>query len=100
MEPAPSDARKRQYGMPVTPARGGAAVLRPGTNFAKSSEYAPHFRKVRWVLLTHESGSSEIAHRRRRTDLPRLRPSQYHMESLRAHATSDNTTAGSTGIRP
>src|ERR1700757_3322918 len=73
---------KRQRGIPVTPAIGGAAVFRPGMNFATSRERAPYRWKVSSARRTQESGSMEILHRKPRMEAPRRRPSWYQTVSL------------------
>ena len=50
------------------PASGGAAVLKPGTNFANSSEPAPKRVNTFSVWRTQESGSSAIRHNRLSTE--------------------------------
>ena len=50
----------------LAPASGGATVEKPGTNFAKSSDFIPHRSKRASVSRTQESGESEILHSVRR----------------------------------
>src|ERR1051326_4513137 len=56
------------------PARGGAMVLRPGINFARSRERAPCLEKTPSVRRTQESGSREILLRNCRIRMPLRRP--------------------------
>ncbi len=47
----------------MAPARGGATVEKPGTNFATTREGNPHFSKIDVVCRTQPSGESETRHR-------------------------------------
>ena len=56
--------------MRIAPASGGAMMASPGTNLAMMSELTPHRSKRICVLLTQESGSSDILHRVLSTRMP------------------------------
>jgi len=84
--PALSNMTKRSMGTCVIPANGGASVLRPGTNLAKSSVLGPSTEKAFLVLLTQVSGCHESLHIRFSTLLPRERPMPYQIPSARSEA--------------
>src|SRR5262245_61776202 len=92
--PIELNRRKREKRMRKIPASGGAAVERPGTNFATSSERAPWRERRSSGLRTHESGSSETRHRKFMTFPPPRRPISYHSVSARSEARSAAARAG------
>ena len=68
--------------MRVSPASGAAVAPRPGMNFAINKARAPSLPKRLLVLLTQESGSSDIRQSRLRMEVPRTRPSRNQITSL------------------
>src|SRR5579859_4666856 len=67
--------------IPSMPESGGAATLRPGTNLATTSDFAPCRENKFSVFRTHESGSSEIRHIQLSTRDPLYRPNSYQVVS-------------------
>src|SRR5207237_1758604 len=88
-DPKPSSNTKFNTGTWKIPAKGVAAVLKPGTNLASNSDSRPCLEKASLVWRTHESGSSEIRHSSFSTFMPLRRPNSYQAKS----ATKDPTTA-------
>src|ERR1700722_16031180 len=84
--PDVSAARNFQGFMRVSPASGAAVAPRPGTNLATNKARAPNLPKRVLVLLTQESGSSDIRQSRFRMEWPRTRPRRNHMRSLQSAA--------------
>src|SRR5580693_2639803 len=82
MEPETSAARNFQGFMRVSPANGAAVAPRPGTNLAIKRARAPKRANRLLVLLTQESGSSDMRQSRLRMERPRTRPSRNQMMSL------------------
>src|ERR1700722_2793296 len=84
--PDVSAARNFQGFMRVSPANGAAVAPSPGTNLAINKARAPNLLKRVVVLLTQESGSSDMRQRRFRMEWPRTRPRRNHMRSLQSAA--------------
>ena len=82
------------------PAIGGAMVLRPGTNLAKSSQFTPCFPYVDWVFCTQVSGSSEMRQKTLRMEKPRQRPSANQSESPISDAIIARDHANARFMRP
>ena len=80
--PRPSKGTNRPNGIRVTPARGGATVLRPGMNLATSRAELPRRENRFSVCRTHKSGSRESQQSRCRIPMLRRRPSAYQLPSL------------------
>jgi hypothetical protein len=76
------------------PASGGAMMDKPGTNLAMISELTPQRSKRFCVLLTQESGSSEILHKVFSMRMPKISPSRYQPQSAaRQASTAPKNTA-------
>src|SRR5579871_3513610 len=86
MAPAVSAEKNFQGFMRVSPASGAAVAPSPGTNLATSNARAPNLAKRVLVLLTQESGSSDMRQSRFRMEWPRTRPRRNQMRSLKRHA--------------
>ncbi len=72
--PALDQARRGPDAVPITATSGGAAILRPGTNFAKTGVTGPRRENAFSVRRTQKSGSRATRQTSFTTDRPRRQP--------------------------